>query len=723
MRQVFLDRASGLVRVLEVPDPYPSSNRIVVRVEASLVSAGTESTVLQENRQGLLGQLRAKPRLLRQGWREWKLGGWDSLRKKISAKTEGLVELGYSCAGCVVAVGENVQNLQPGQAVACAGAGCAVHAEYVSVPVLLSASVPDAVSMEQAAYGTLGAIALHGVRQSHAQMGEEIAVIGLGLVGLLTSQILAATGCRVTGIDPSADARKRGLACGCRAVFSPEEASATLTSYGLRGGMDAVLICAATNSNDPPELAGKITRSRGRVVMVGATGMTLPRDVFYRKELTFRLSRSYGPGRYDPSYEEEALDYPPDFVRFTAQRNMETFLALLADRKVQVDSLTTHRFPMEQAPEAYRLLDDRAHARVGIVLEYPRHSPTPPTFTLKLLPTTPTGSHQCGVAVIGGGQYAESVILPLLRDHPEVRLRALVSSHPGRAADLARRFPFETVATRAEEVLHQKEISAVFILTRHDSHAALATQALLAEKHVWVEKPLALNPTGLREVLAAWSQKPAQRLVVGWNRPFSPLAKWLFAQAPGLPRQMLYRVNAGPVPSESWLHHPDLGGGRLIGEGCHFFDFLCQAAQANAQAVWIQESPRTAPGWPRAQDFSGLVQFAGGASGLLLYSSTGSPRMPKEYFEAFGEAWCGTIDDFKRADFLCGLRQRSQKRPRADKGQAALLQAFLDSILRGSPPPQLPTQVLESSLLTLAAQLSLETKTPVQLATLRSSLS
>lgn len=723
MKQVFLDKASGQISLLEVPDPSPSGDRIVVRVEASLVSAGTENSILQESRQGLLGRLRAKPKLLRKGWQEWKVGGWDAVRKKIAAKTEGLTELGYSCAGRIVAAGENIPNLQPGQAVACAGSGYAVHAEYVSVPALLSTPVPGNLSMEQAAYATIGAIAIQGVRQSQARLGEEVAVVGLGLVGLLTTQILAATGCRVVGIDPSEEARHRGLGCGCRAVFSPDEASGVLAPAGIMQGMDAVVICAATNSSEPLELAGKIARSQGRIVMVGATGMTIPRDLYYQKELTFRLSRSYGPGRYDPLYEEQGLDYPRDFVRFTAQRNMETFLSLLADRKVQVESLTTHRFALEQAPEAYRLLGEPGHSRVGIILEYPRQPSVPGNFSLNLLPVARPKTGECGVAVIGGGQYAQNMILPLLRGRPEIRLRVLISNQPGKAAELARRFGFEAVSTRVEDVLHREDISAVFILTRHDSHAKLATQAMAAGKHVWVEKPLALNLEGLRAVLLAWSQRPSQRLVVGWNRPFSPLTKWLLDQAPSLPRQMLYRINAGPVASESWLHHPALGGGRLMGEGCHFFDFLSRASQAKAQAVWVQESPRLLCQSPGAQDFSALVEFAGGASGLLLYSSAGSPHMPKEYFEAFGEGWSGTIHNFEKADFFGASRRRSSKSLRQEKGQAALLDAFLYSILHEGPPPQPPTQILESSLLTFAAQVSLETKAPVQLGPLRSSLS
>ena len=456
----------------------------LVRVRHSLLSAGTESAQVAKGRQSLLAKIREKPQLLRQGLEELRERGIAGVRERLASKLEGYAELGYSCAGVVVHCGDEQTPLAPGTLVACGGTGQANHAEYVSVSKLLTAAAPEGVSAETAAYATVGAIALQGVRQAEAQLGEYVAVIGLGLVGLLASQLLRAMGCRVAGIDPSANARRRGTACGCDLVAGPDQANEAVLSLSGGVGADAVIICAATPESSPVELAGQIARSRGRVVMVGATGMTIPRESYYLKELSFTLSRSYGPGRYDRHYEEEGQDYPLDYVRFTEQRNLRTFLELAQQGRIEVSQLTTHRFSIADAPAAYALLREPGVDRVGILLDYPAEAPAAaepkagqilePEAHPGQIPLTPALSQgerenssqpvgerssaaakliagPVGAGFIGVGAYAQSMLLPLLKGRANVALRAVLERNSSHALQAVRRFGFQTVCAGLEE--------------------------------------------------------------------------------------------------------------------------------------------------------------------------------------------------------------------------------------------------------------------------------
>ena len=722
MKQVLQDLKTGAVVVQDTPDPAPAPGRLLVRVQTSLLSAGTESAQVAKARQSLFAKIRQKPELIRKGLEEFRERGLEGIREKIAGKYEGFGELGYSCAGTVVHCGAESALVAPGTLVACAGAGIANHAEFVSVPALLTAVAPEGVSAEQAAYATVGAIAMQGVRQANAQLGEYIAVIGLGLVGLLTAQLLRAAGCRVVGIDPAPSARQRAMACGCDAAAGPAEAlDATLA---LSGGMgaDAVIICAATAESSPVEMAGRIARSRGRVVMVGATGMNIPREEYFLKELSFTLSRSYGPGRYDSRYEEEGHDYPIDHVRFTEQRNLRAFLELVQKQQVNPALLTTHRFPLAEAPAAYALLNNRAVDRAGIVLQYREAAAAPEKFSIQIAPARAVPGDTVGIGFIGAGAYAQGMLLPLLKKRSNVALRSVITRNGSHALHAGKRFGFENVGTRIEDALSNPAVNAVFITTRHDTHAELTCQALRAGKHVWVEKPLALSLDELRDVARALRENPSCRLVVGFNRPFSPDAQFLFKRLGGAQsRLMHYRVNAGQVPADSWVNDPKLGGGRLLGEGCHFFDFLRHAAGAAALSVQVEATPPGRADLPATANFAATVSFANGSVGQLLYSAQGSPALPKEQFECFSGQTCGVLRDYRGAEFFRGAIREQTGRHAQDKGQAALLDAFLHS-LRGGPAAMKPEDVLESSLLTLAAQQSLAQHQPVQLAELRRAL-
>ncbi len=720
MKQVLQDLKTGSVVVADTPDPARARGRLLVRVQASLLSAGTESVQVARARQSLFQKIREKPGLIRKGLEELRERGLAGVQEKLAGKFEGYSELGYSCAGTVVHCGDESAAALPETLVACAGAGLANHAEFISVPALLTARAPEGVSAEAAAFTTVGALAMQGVRQSGAQMGEYVAVIGLGLVGLLTVQLLRAAGCRVAGIDPSANARPRALANGCDVTADPAQAIEAVMSLSQGLGADAVIICAATSESSPVELAAQLARSRGRVVMVGATGMTLPREDYYLKELSFTLSRSYGPGRYDRHYEDEGHDYPPDYVRFTEQRNMRAFLELVQKGQVDPTRLTTHRFPVEEAPAAYALLEDRGVDRVGIVLRYAPAAPAPTQFAIQVSPARPVSADAVGVGFLGAGAYAQSLLLPLLKKRADVVLRSVMTRNGSHALHASRRFGFESACTRVEEVLGNPAVQLVFVSTRHDSHADLTCQALRAGKHVWVEKPLALTLEELREIVRAVRENPGCRLVVGFNRPFSPAARWLLPRLGALsPRLMHYRVNAGFVPADSWIHDPKTGGGRLLGEGCHFFDFLRQAAGAEAESVQTETPAANRADLPATGNFAATIRFHNQSVGQLLYSAQGSPRMGKEHFECFSGQTCGAIHDFRDADFFQRDRHERFGRHPQDKGQAALLDAFLQCLRQGTPPPTRVEDILESSLLTLAAQQSLVLRQPVNVADLR----
>ena len=720
MKQVLQDLKSGSIVVAESPDPSPARGRLLVRVQASLLSAGTESAQVAKARQSLLEKVRQKPELIRKGLEEFRERGLAGVQEKLASKFEGFGELGYSCAGIVIHSGAEDASPAPGTLVACAGAGIANHAEFVSVPTLLSAVAPEGVSAESAAYTTVGAIAMQGVRQSGAQLGEYVAVIGLGLVGLLVAQLLRANGCRVAGIDPSPSARQRALANGCDVVSAPDQALDAVLGLSSGLGADVVIICAATSESSPVELAGKLARSRGRVVMVGATGMTIPRDDYYLKELSFTLSRSYGPGRYDRRYEEQGHDYPLDYVRFTEQRNMRAFLELVQKGIVDTARLTTHRFAIEEAPTAYALLNDRSVDRAGVLLTY-AHSPAAPArFNIQMSPARAVAGDAVGIGFIGAGAYAQSMLLPLLKKRGDVVLRSVMTRNGSHALHASKRFGFENACTGTEDVLNNPAINLVFISTRHDSHATLASQALRAGKHVWVEKPLALTLEELKEVTTALKENPSCRLVVGFNRPFSPDADWLFKRlGSAAPRMMHYRVNAGFVPPDSWIHDPKSGGGRLLGEGCHFFDFLRACAGAEAESVQTESSTTDRADIPATGNFATTIRFSNGSVGQVLYSSQGAPSLWKERFECFVAQTCGVIHDYREAEFHGQDRQDRSGKHQQDKGQAALLHGFIRSLLEGKPAPMSAEAVVESSLLTLAAQQSLVRREPVRVAGLR----
>jgi predicted dehydrogenase/threonine dehydrogenase-like Zn-dependent dehydrogenase len=700
MKQLLQNVRNGQLCLAEVPVPQVEGNRLLVRTEASLISAGTERMVAQLARKGLLGKAKARPDLVKKVLAKLRRDGFWATLHSVQQQLDRWMPLGYSATGEVLAVGSDVTHFKPGQRVACAGAGIANHAEYNVVPELLAAGVPSGVTPEEAAYATVGAIALHGVRNADVRVGEYVVVIGLGLLGQLAVQILRAAGCHVAGLDPVPSRCELAEQGGAELTLTPDHAAIAAVkswSYGL--GADAVIITAATASNIPVELAAELARDRARVVMVGVTGMNIPRKPYYEKELTFIVSRSYGPGRYDRNYEDHGHDYPPGYVRWTEQRNLQAFLELVATGSVKPCLLTTHRLPIDQAAEAFELMLHGKEPYLGIVLTYPTRAEDRPGTRVEL-PTVikPIDKATLGVSFVGAGNFAQAVLLPILRKHPRVRFRGIVTASGVTARMVGDKYNFAWCATDFEEIVSDPETDVVFIVTRHSQHAPMVCRALEAGKVVFCEKPLAITPEQLEQV-RQMLEKTSRPLMVGFNRRFAPLAQELkrFVQGRG-PLSVTYRVNAGSIPPDHWLADP-AEGGRIIGEACHFFDFFAYLTDSHPV-----ECERLSPdGVSPRDDGQFLVRYGDGSICHLVYTTTGSPGFSKERVEVHAGGATAVLEDFRTLVLDDGRHRRRKRLWQADKGHGAAVSSFLTSILEGKPMPIAPGELFETMNVTLAA--------------------
>ena len=576
MKQLLQNMRDGKIEVADVPVPIPQTGMLLVRNAASLVSAGTERMLVEFAGKSLLEKARSRPDLVKQVIDKARREGWLSSVEAAFNRLDQPMTLGYSCAGTVAASGEGVQGYKIGQRVACAGGGYAVHAEYVVVPVNLAVTLPDDVDFESAAFTTLGAIAMHGFHLGGAQLGERVAVVGLGLLGLLTVGIAKAAGCRVIGIDLDPKRVELARKLGAEAVVRQGAEEAVLAFTGNQGA-DVVLICADSESNDPVELAGEVARERGRVVAVGAVGMDIPRRTYYYKELDVIVSRSYGPGRYDPDYEEGGHDYPAAYVRWTAGRNMAGFVELLAGKQLDITSLITHRIPVEDAAEAYDLITGKSdESFLGVVLTYPGAETSTALSRKIVVPSERKISGSVKLGVLGAGLYAKAVILPIMKKQKETELVGIASASGTNASHAAKKFGFRYASSDGDQLIQDPEVNTLAVLTRHHLHAEQTLAGLRAGKHVFCEKPLAMNNEQLEEIESQLQQPDCPLLMVGYNRRFAPLAIQLktYLDERHEPLMAYYRVNAGLLPLSHWTHDPQQGGGRIIGEGCHFIDFL-----------------------------------------------------------------------------------------------------------------------------------------------------
>ncbi|MBV9169645.1 MAG: bi-domain-containing oxidoreductase [Chloroflexi bacterium] len=721
MKQVLQFRRSGATRVVEVPAPTTQSNGLLVQNHWSLISPGTERMLVEAGGANLLNTARQRPDLVRQVLDKAARDGIAATVESVRSRLDVAIPLGYSCAGTVLDVGERLRSeYQVGDLVACAGAGQANHAEVVAVAKNLTVKVPHGVSLEDAAFVTVGAIALQGVRIADVRLGEACVVIGLGLVGQLTVQLLKAAGCRVFGIDVADDkvklARTGGADDGC--MRDDADLHERVRAFSGGRGADAIVIAAATSSSDPVQLAPSLARDRGVVVMVGMTGMDVPRNAYYEKELQVRLSRSYGPGRYDRTYEEDGIDYPLGYVRWTEQRNMQAFLQLVAEGKLRPGVLVTHRVPIAEAERAYRIVTGEiAGSYLGILLEYPTN-PAATRTTIEVRPplaARPLGTPGVRLGVIGAGNFAKSVLLPSIRKLSDVDLRSVATASGSSAQQTAERFGFSYAATDWRNLIEDPNLDAVLVATRHDLHASVASAALETGKAVFLEKPMALRGDELQQLLDTWTSS-GKVLQVGFNRRFAPTYLHLkhFFSGRRAPISMSYRVNAGGVTPSSWVVDPVQGGGRVIGEVCHMIDLLAHLVNAAVTSVYAEPI-----GASVATDDSVMLslRFEDGSLGSIMYASGGDRSMPKERLEVLGDGRSAVLDDFRTVQLHAhGRTQRiGGALATQDKGHAAELRAFFDAIRNGRASPVDPLQAAHVTRVTFAAIESMRSGFPVSL--------
>jgi polar amino acid transport system substrate-binding protein len=690
MKQVLQNRKTGRPFVGEVPVPALQKGRVLVRTVASLISAGTERAAVELVSKGLVQEARQRPDLVKavvtKVKNEGLLNTFASVRDKMAASQS----LGYSAAGIVSAVAEDVTEFQIGDRVACAGVGFASHAEVLSVPKNLCVHLPESVSFEAGAYGTLGAIALQSLRLAELTLGESVVVIGLGLVGQLTVQLLKANGCRVFGLDLDPSRVSLALEMGAdEALVSNDEAAREIEKWTRGHGADAVLITAATDSNQPIELAARVSRLKGRVIVVGMTGMDIPRQPFFSRELKLIISMSYGPGRYDPEYEERGHDYPLPYVRWTEKRNIESFLQLMGDKRVNVERLTTHRLPITDAEKAYRLISgDVQESYLGVVLNYDPEAEVLRRISLGAAPAAARKSEKSIVlGVIGAGGYVPAMLLPHFKTEG-VEFRSIATASGISAHDVGKRFGFAYAVSSADEVLDDADVNLVVVGTRHDTHAELARKALERNKHVLVEKPLALNDDELESVLKA-AQSSSGKLMVGFNRRFSPLgqrAKDFFARRDS-PLSIVYRVNAGRISMDHWTQDPEEGGGRIVGEVCHFIDLMQYLTGARPVFVFAESVSAKSSKTVDADSVFITIRFDDGSNGAVAYLSEGDKSLAKERVEIFGAGRVFVLDDFRRATFYKDGREEEVTLKAQDKGQQAQVRAVCASVLGGAAAP------------------------------------
>lgn len=711
MKQVVQNVRNGQVQLKDVPVPACGSGDVLVQLQASLISAGTEKMVMDFAGKSLLGKAKERPDLVKKVLQKVQRDGAAAALQSAFGKLDEPLPLGYSAAGTVVQVGASLtREFKVGDKVAIAGAGLANHAEYCAVPRNLVVKIPGNVPAAEACYATLAAIALHGVRNAEITLGSRVLVVGLGLVGQLAVQLAVAAGARVAGVDPNPTRSQLAKHCGAQWAVGPKALAEGWQAFTEGRGFDAILLCAATASDELLQQAADLARDRANVVLVGKVGTRFDYASYMKKELSLKVSRSYGPGRYDPAYEQQGLAYPPGFVPFTERDNLADAVRLMHEGKLTPAALTTHTFAFAEALKAYDLIASGAGSSLGVVLAYPATAPAVAPSIITAAQARPPNAKQVGISVLGSGNFARGVLIPALAKNRAASLRGVISKGGLSAAHVREKFNAAWAGTQVSAALEDAETQAIIIATRHNAHAAQVVQTLQAGKHVWVEKPLALNAVELGNIEKTLTKNATSPvLMVGFNRRFSPALLPLQAKlsATGGPRRVLIRVNAGQVEANNWQHTEE-GGGRLLGEVCHFTDLaLWLLGQGGVNPVEKITVNRGAG----QDDYSINLRFADGSLADIVYTSEGDPAAPKERLEVFGGGAYGMMDNYTTTTWQQnGRSQTLYKRAfwqGQNKGHAAALAAWV-AACRGQAN-RLPSlaELLASSRLILQIQATL----------------
>ena len=680
MKQLIQSFKTGELGLFKVPAPVCQENGVLVETKVSLVSAGTEKMLVDFAKKSMLAKAKDRPDLVKQVVDKMKKEGVKNTLEKVFTKLDTPIPLGYSLAGRVIEVGSNMSGINIGDRVACGGAGYANHSEINYVPKNLMVKIPDGVDDVDASFVTVGAIALQGVRQTEPKLGERVAVIGLGLLGQLAVQLLKANGCKVIGSDVDPDkialALKMGADEACHAGDLIKKSDEFSNGYGV----DAVIIAASTPSNQPVIDAAEISRMRGRVVFLGMVGMDIPRNDYYKKELDLRLSMAYGPGRYDPAYEEKGIDYPYDLVRWTEQRNFEAFLGLIEEGKISPKALLTHTYDYNNAMEAYDLLEGKIQEKyLGIVLEYNNEINLDDHKVVQRTNKV-ISSEKVNLGLIGAGNFTKSVILPNIEKVGGYELVGLCTATGVSAEGTGKKYNFKYTTTDSNEIFKNSEINSVAVTTQHNHHASLVQKAIENEKHCFVEKPLCIHERELEEINEAYSGKSIVQ--VGFNRRFSPMVQKMKNHLTGQ-IAVNYRVNAGIIPKNVWIQDREIGGGRIIGEVCHFIDtcsFLIESEIVSVYASTIQKSNQSIPD---EDNVNIILNYANGSTATIAYYAYGDSSMPKEYIEVFGNSISMVMNDFRELLIYENGKVRKEKSSNQDKGFINEFKAFKEAIKSG----------------------------------------
>jgi predicted dehydrogenase/threonine dehydrogenase-like Zn-dependent dehydrogenase len=696
MKQLTQNMKSGEVKIENVPPPVLFNNGVLVKNYYSLISVGTEKTSIDMGKKNLIQKAKSRPEDVKKVIQEMKQVGIWATYKKVMNKLDLPKSLGYSTAGIVLAVDSGVENLKPGDRVACAGAGYAVHADIIAVPKSLCIKIPDNVSFEDASYTTVGSIAMQGIRQANPTLGETVVVIGLGLLGQLTVQMLKANGCYVIGIDLDEKSVEASIKSGADiAIIRNKQDVKNIVMENTNGfGADCIIITAATSSSDPVELAGEIARDRARIIMVGAVGMNVPRPNYYNKELEFKLSRSYGPGRYDYTFEEGGIDYPIGHVRWTETRNMDAFLKLIGQKKVVLKDITTHTFKIDDADKAYELISgEKTEFYLGILLKYEELSEINRSRLFEKIPINKDSEKEAkaiNIGFIGVGGHAQTFLLPHITEN-DSKLIGICDSQGMVAKHLAEKYGVAFCTSNPDDIINNEKINTIFIATRHGSHFDLVYKSLKNNKNIFVEKPLTITNDELEKVTKLYNEKIKEgiqpNLIVGYNRRFSPLMKEVkrFFKDVNEPLIVNYRVNAGFIPKNHWVQDPIEGGGRIIGEVCHFIDIVQFLTGSNPVSVFAQSISTLNEKVTPNDNMNITLKMQNGSLGIITYHANGDKAVAKERMEVTGGNYYAILDNYETLSLYKNEHKSIVKSAGVDKGHKTEVKEFLDSIRRKTP--------------------------------------
>jgi len=709
MLQLIQNYRNGEIELADVPVPNCSSNSILIKNISSLISIGTEKSIIDLGKKSLLGKAKARPDLVKRFLDKAKKEGFLKTFQEALGRLDNPTPLGYSSAGIVVEVGANIHKFSPGDRVACIGAGYASHAEYISVPENLCCKIPDNVSFEEASFGMLGIIALHGIRCANLTFGENVAVIGLGLLGLLTVQILKAYGSKVVGFDIDPNKVKLSQELGIDYAFNDlDQFKKAVEIFSNGFGTDAVIVTAATKSDEPINIAVEIVRMKGKIVLVGVTDIHPDRNDMWHKEVELVVSKAGGPGIFDPFYEIRGIDYPIGYVRWTENRNLEEFLRLISEKRVNVNKLITHKSLINDALKVYEDLLRNSANYIGVILQYPdSHVKNYKNDRTKYLNRLyQTKNDQINIGVIGAGLFGKAILLPTLSKIKDVNLSIISTSSSANVYHTGKKYKFNTITTNYHEVLESQNINAVVILTPHSQHKKMVIEALSNNKHVFVEKPLCINQQELQEIDDIYtkliSDNNAPFLMVGYNRRFSPHSQQVYQHLEKRinPIMIQYRINAGFVPKSHWVHSEEEGRSRIVGEICHFVDMLIFLTGNNPTKIYAERVKGDDQGIINSDNINITISFQDGSVGNIFYTASGDKAFSRERVEIYSEGKTIVIEDYKETTVYFNGKRKSYKTINQDMGYRNELENFID-VIKGKSKPLLTYREIYDSTSTI----------------------